>query len=136
MDLPSHECIHLCTIYTLYRPKIMYERLYFRNRQAANIDPFIQVWYLYEIIYSVVFYLHWLYPICIPQILNIVPNVQHFLSNLCFATCPLCATLRKNFNSKMTKMNGNRLNIVFKMIKLTSKAVFTTYIKIFYRFSP
>ena len=47
-----------------------------------------------------------------------------FLSNLCFAPCPLCATVKKNFNSKMTKMNGNGLNMVFKVIKLTSKAVF------------
>ena len=47
-----------------------------------------------------------------------------FLRNLCFASCPQCATVRKNFNSKMTKMNGNGLNMVFKMIKLTSKAVF------------
>ena len=27
-----------------------------------------------------------------------------FVSNLCFVPCLLCATLRKNFNSKMTKM--------------------------------
>ena len=47
-----------------------------------------------------------------------------FLSNLWFASCPQCATLRKNFNSKMTKMNENGLNMVFKMIKLTSKTVF------------
>ena len=51
------------------------------------------------------------------------PDVQHFLSNLCFAPCPLCATLKKIFNSKMTKMNENGLNMVFKMIKLTSKTV-------------
>ena len=47
-----------------------------------------------------------------------------FLSNLWFASCPQCATLRKQFNSKMTKMNENGLNMVFKMIKLTSKTVF------------
>ena len=55
---------------------------------------------------------------CNPLMCNI------FLSNLCFASCPLCATLRKNFNSKMTKINGNGLNMVFKMIELTSKTVF------------
>ena len=51
--------------------------------------------------------------------------------------CPQCATVKKNFNSKMTKRNGNGLNMVFKMIKFTSNAVFyhlyskhsTTYIK-------
>ena len=47
-----------------------------------------------------------------------------FLSNLCFAPCPLCATVKKKFNSKMTKMNENGLNMVFKVIKLTSKSVF------------
>merc|ERR1712131_527790 len=42
----------------------------------------------------------------------------------CFASCPQCATVRTNFNSKMTKMNENGLNMVFKKIKLTSKALF------------
>ena len=68
--------------------------------------------------------LHRVHPMCNPPMCNIVPNVQHFLRNLCFASCPQCATVRKNFNSKMTKMNGNGLNMVFKVIKLTSKAVF------------
>ena len=61
---------------------------------------------------------------CNPSMCNIVPYVQHLLSNLCFPPCPLCAAVKKNFNSKMTKMNGNGLNMVFKVIKLTSKAVF------------
>ena len=47
-----------------------------------------------------------------------------FLRNLCFASCPQCATVKEKFNSKMTKMNGNGLNMVFKMIELISKAVF------------
>ena len=68
--------------------------------------------------------IHRLHPICNTLMCNIVPNVHHFLSNFCFAPCPFCATVRKNFNSKMTKMNGNGLNMIFKIIKLTSKAVF------------
>ena len=68
--------------------------------------------------------IHRVHPMCNPLMCNIVPNVQHFLSNLCFAPCPLCATVKKNFNSKMIKMNGNGLNMVFKVIKLTSEAVF------------
>ena len=51
--------------------------------------------------------IHQAHPMCDPRMCNIVPNVQHFLSNLCFAPCPFCATVKKNFNSKMTKMNGN-----------------------------
>ena len=58
-----------------------------------------------------------------------------FLSNLCFAPCSLFAKFRTNFNAKMTKMNGNGLKVL-KMIKLNSKAVSFTYIKIFYRYSP
>ena len=60
---------------------------------------------------------------CDPLMCNIAPLCNIFLSNLCFAPCPLCATVKKNFNSKMTKMNGNGLNMVFKVIKLTSKAM-------------
>jgi len=56
------------------------------------------------------------------------PNVQHCpqWATFFWAICVLSRvpTLRKNFNSKMTKMNGNGFNVVFKMIKLTSKAVF------------
>ena len=59
-----------------------------------------------------------------PQCATLSLMCNIFLRNLCFAPCPQCATVRKNFNSKMTKMNGNGLNMVFKMIKLTSKAVF------------
>ena len=59
-----------------------------------------------------------------PQCATLSPMCNIFLRNLCFASCPQCATVRKNFNSKRTKMNGNGLNMVFKMIKLTSKAVF------------
>ena len=55
-------------------------------------------------------YIRWLHLMC---------NI--FLRNLCFASCPFCALLRKNFNSKMTKMNGNGSNMVFKVIKLTPK---------------
>ena len=56
-------------------------------------------------------------------------NVQHcpqsakIFEEFVFAPCPQCATAMKNFNSKMTKMNGNGLNVVFKMIKLTSKTI-------------
>ena len=57
-------------------------------------------------------------PMCNPLMCNT------FSGKLCFAPCPQCATLRKNFNSKMAKMNGNGLNMIFNMIKLTSKAVF------------
>ena len=58
-----------------------------------------------------------------PQCATLSPMCNFFLRNLCFAPCPRCATLRKNFKSKMTKMNRNGLNRVFKMIKLTFKAV-------------
>merc|ERR1711954_125276 len=61
---------------------------------------------------------------CNPPMCNIVPNVQHFFEQCVFCLVSQSATVRKNFNSKMTKMNGNGLNMVFKMIKLTSKAVF------------
>ena len=52
------------------------------------------------------------------------PNVQHFFEEFVF--CPVFPMFnsQKNFNFKMTKMNGNRLTMVFKMIELTSKAVF------------
>ena len=46
------------------------------------------------------------------------------LRNLCLAPFAQCATVRKNLNTKMTKMVGNGFNMVFKMIKLTSEAVF------------
>ena len=64
-----------------------------------------------------------------PQCATLSPMCNVFLRNLCFAPCPQCATVRKNFNSKMTKMNGNGLNMVFKMIKLTSKSVFYHWYK-------
>ena len=64
------------------------------------------------------FNIHQMHPMCNPLMCNI------FLSNLCFAPCPLCATVKKILYSKMTKMNRNELNIVFTVIKLTSKAVF------------
>ena len=48
-------------------------------------------------------------------------NVQHFIEQF---VCSLCATLRKNFDSKMTKMNKHELNMVHEIIKWTSKAVF------------
>ena len=57
------------------------------------------------------------------QLHRVHPMCNIFLKNLCFASCPQCATVRKNFNSKMTKMNRNELIMVFKMIKLTSKTV-------------
>ena len=68
--------------------------------------------------------IHRVHPMCNPPMCNIVPNMQHFFEEFVFCPVfPMCNS-QKNFNSKMTKMNGNRLTMVFKMIELTSKAVF------------
>ena len=62
--------------------------------------------------------LHRVHPMCDPPMCNIVPNLQDFFEEFVF-----CLVSRNNFNSKMTKINRNELNMVFKMIKLTSKTV-------------
>ena len=38
-----------------------------------------------------------------PKCASLSPMCNIFLRILCFAPCPQCATVRKNFNSKMTK---------------------------------
>ena len=56
--------------------------------------------------------IHRVHPMCNPPMCNIVPNMQHFFEEFVFCPVfPMCNS-QKNFNSKMTKMNGNRLTMV------------------------
>ena len=65
---------------------------------------------------------------------------EQFVFAPCDGPCPLCATLRKIFNSKMTKMNENGLNFLcfrfhlyWKVTQSTQNHFLMTHGKIWYR---